>query len=187
MLLRPYSLGHELWLIRENNSVLRGTFFGLPAAVLICCQTWTQLQKMRSDHLLALKLWIWKRRTQKLAIEIELAKFLAYRSEGILEFPISETVKPGGRTRGRLAGAPFILRLQTWLMLTYRLSEAEAWDYPVGLAKMRWESHWEQEGALEIYNAEDGEMDAYIAEREAEKAAKREARAQAQDGSPQKG
>ena len=83
MLLRPYSLGHELWLIRESNAALRGSIDGLPAAVLICSQTWDELKAMRSDHLLSLKLWLWKRRTRKLNRETELSAFLSYRAEGL--------------------------------------------------------------------------------------------------------
>jgi|SRR5436190_11042607 len=161
MLLHPYSLGHELWLIRESNSVLRGTIDGLPAAVLICCQSWDQLRTMRSDHLLGLKLWLWKRRIQKLDPVKELAAFNAYRAEGLLEFPISEIAR-ADRSNARMPGCPFILRLQQWLMREFRLSESEAWDYPVGLAKMRWAAHWEQEGGLDIYNAHEAESDRQI-------------------------
>src|SRR5688572_32977901 len=81
MLLRPYSLAHELWLIREHNALVgvqpsgcpdtlkrelqRELQQALPAAVLICSQTWAQLRTMRGDHLLGLKLWIWNRRTKQ--------------------------------------------------------------------------------------------------------------------------
>ena len=165
MLLRSYSLGHELWLIRESNSVLRGTHDGLPAAVLICCQSWNQLQTMRSDPLLGLKLkvWGWRTRRARLNIETELAKFNAYREEGLLEFPISQVPRSDRGPAPRLPGTPFILRLQQWLMVHLRLSEDEAWDYRVGLAKMRWAAHWEQEGGLNVYNAYEAEEDAFIA------------------------
>lgn len=162
MLLHPYSLGHELWLIRESNSVLRGTLEGLPAAVLICCQTWEQLHSMRGDHLLSLKLWLWKRRTRKLDPSAELKKFLAYRDEGLLEFQISQMTRPDRGPSPRLPGAPFVLRLQQWLMTHLRKTEAKAWDYPAGLAKMRWAAHWEQEGGLDIYNANEEQEDAFI-------------------------
>jgi len=170
MLLRPYSLGHELWLIRESNAALRGSIDGLPAAVLICSQTWGELRRMRSDHFLGPKLSIWKWRARlqlwnnwRLHFDMprELATFLAYRAEGLLELPISQ-VSRSDRAMPRLPGCPFILRLQQWLMTHFHLSEDEAWDYKVGLAKMRWAAHWEQEGGLDIYNAHEAESDAQI-------------------------
>jgi hypothetical protein len=48
-------------------------------------------------------------------------------------------------------------------MREFRLSEAAAWDYPVGMAKMRWAAHWEAEGGLDVYNAHESEADAHIA------------------------
>ena len=187
MLLRPYSLGHELWLIRESNAALRGSIDGLPAAVLICSQTWDELRRMRSDHFLGFKLWIWRRRMKRLEKSFtrivankrelksakisvnsreellgkELATFLAYRAEGLLELPISQVAR-SDRAMPRLPGCPFILRLQQWLMTHFHLTESAAWDYPVGLAKMRWAAHWEQEGGLDIYNAHEAESDAQI-------------------------
>ena len=165
MLLRPYSLGHELWLIRESNAALRGAVEGLPAAVLICSQTWTELESMRRDWLLPLKLALWKRRTRRADLQKELCKFATYRTEGLLEFPLSEVSRPDCGTQ-RLSGAPFILRLQQWLMLHLRLTEAQAWDYPAGLATMRWATHYEAEGSLQIRNAHEIEFDHFVAEQE---------------------
>lgn len=164
MLLHPYSLGHELWLIRESNATLRGSIDGLPGAVLICSQTWDELKAMRSDHLLGLKLklWNWRTRRAKLNLADELTKFLEYRTEGLLEFPISQVAR-ADRGNARMPGTPFILRLQQWLMLTLRLTEAQAWDYPVGLSKLRWAAHWEQEGGLDVYNAHEAEADEHVA------------------------
>jgi hypothetical protein len=187
MLLRPYSLGHELWLVREHNSVLRGSSDGLPAAVLICCQTWTELKRMRSDPLLRFKLWLWHRRVALLTktfcppntpntgnsfFKTELAKFIDYRNEGLLEFRLSEIPKADSGSPARLPGTPFVLRLQQWLMHHFQLKEAAAWDYPAGLAKMRWATHWESQGGMEIYNAHEAEFDQFIAEQRAKKKTK---------------
>ncbi len=179
MLLRPYSLGHELWLLREESPIAASTLSpatssilaALPAAVLICCQTWDQLSRMRHDRILGLKLWIWNRRMRKLDFARELKTFCDYRAEGLLEFPPSEIERPD-RTPGRLPGAPFILSLQQWLQVTFRLSEAAAWDYPVGLAKMRWAAHWEREGGFDIYNRHEAEHDIAVAQMDAEDARK---------------
>src|SRR5881396_4296409 len=138
MLLRPYSLGHELWLIRETNATLRGSIDGLSTAVLICSQSWDQLaERRRFDPFLDFRFWLWKRAIKRMDSAKELKTFLAYRGEGLLEFPISELAR-ADRGTSRLPGCPFILRLQQWLMREFRLTESEAWDYPVGLAKMRW-------------------------------------------------
>jgi hypothetical protein len=169
MLLRPYSLGHELWLIRENNAALRGSPAGLPGAVLICSQTWTELAAMRADWLLPLKLALWKRRTRKLDGAAELEKFLAYRAEGLLELPLSQVTRPDCASAPRLAGAPFILRLQQWLMLTLDLAEPDAWDYPAGLATIRWATAHEEEGRLNVKNAHEIEFERFVAEHEAKR------------------
>jgi hypothetical protein len=167
--LLPYSLGHELWLIRENNPVLRGGLEGLPGAVFICSRTWTELLEVRSHRWLALDmaLWRWRIRARLSTFDAQLSIFLAYRNEGLLEFPISTIVRPDRGPSQRLPGTPFILRLQQWLMETLGKSEAQAWDYPVGLAKMRWAAHWEAQGGVDVYNAHDAEFDAYVAEQEA--------------------
>ncbi len=197
MLLKPYSLGHELWLLRENNPIVQvaGEQVGgrspahtsqpltssLPSAVLICCQSWTELKRMRSDRLLGLKLWIWRRRIQKKAagkryelgklptskphtsyLDEELAKFLAYRNDGLLELPLSQVTRTDRGPAPRLPGTPFLLRLQQWVMTHFGLTEAEAWDYPAGLAKIRWSAHWEAEGGLEVFNAHDAEEADFI-------------------------
>jgi hypothetical protein len=165
--LLPYSIGHELWLAREGNPVLRGMVSGLPAAVLICSRTWDQLRAMDSERWLSLDLALWHWRARRMDHARELARFIAYRADGLLEFPLSDVARRDRGQTPRLSGTPFILRLQQWLMLHLRLSESRAWDYPVGLAKMRWAAHWEQEGGLDVYSQHDAEFDEFVAEQEA--------------------
>lgn len=161
--LLPYSLGHELWLARENCSVLRGSIEGLPTAVLICSSRWSELSVLHSQRWLGLDMRLWKLRTRRMDVAAELKKFIQYRNDGLLEFPVSEIIDTE-RTASRMPGAPFILRLQQWLMNDpCRLSEADAWDYPAGLAKMRWATHWESEGGFKIKNAAESEFDDVIA------------------------
>jgi hypothetical protein len=92
------------------------------------------------------------------AFHVELAKFISYRIEGCLEFPPSGITKPG-RGEPRIAGCPFLLRLQQFLMLQFRMGEAEAWDYPLGLAKCRWGCYWEENGDWSIYNEAEAQFD----------------------------
>jgi hypothetical protein len=49
-------------------------------------------------------------------------------------------------------------------MVTLRMSETQAWDYPVGLAKMRWAAYWEEQAGLEVYNEDNAEMDRLASE-----------------------
>jgi hypothetical protein len=165
--LRDYSLGHELFLIREQSPFIFGTVEDIDEghiyeAILICTSTFNGLKFARSSYLYTPILSLLRRRVAKhLKIECKEAaiqKFSDYRKNGCLELPFSDTIKPGKET-ARDPGAPFILRLQQFLMLKFRLSEAEAWDYPVGLAKMRWQTYWEQEGGSEVKNWFDQHID----------------------------
>jgi hypothetical protein len=171
MLLRPYSLGHELFLIREQNPIALGTCKvereHLALAVLICCQSYEEAKRTAFDPLIRLKLWLWKRRTRHCDFKTELAAFREYQKQGSLEFPVSDVVRPDRKPSSRAPGTPFILRLHQWLIEHLRLTEVQAWDYPLGLAKMRWACHWEMEGGLDIYNAHDAEFDRFVSEQEA--------------------
>lgn len=173
LLLKPYSLGHELLLTRTENRLALGphlapsdppapseaTYHDLSSAVWICCQSWKENQRASFDPLIRLKLWIWRKRCRKLNFERELLGFLQYRAAGSLEFPLSDTTKPGTGRPPRIPGAPFLIRLHQFKVTRYNLDQAEAWDYPLGLAKCEWATYWEQEQGLEIYNLTDQEYD----------------------------
>lgn len=170
--LKPYSLGHELSLIRENNPLheLDTASAGqLAEAVWICSCSWKELSG--SDWLIGLKLWIWRQRMRlrKFEFDKELANFIVYRQLGSIEFPIAEAVSTSGavESQPRTPGAPFLLRLQQFLMIQFRLSENQAWDYPLGMAKLRWCAFWEEQAGLKIYNREDAAHDAFVMEQEA--------------------
>lgn len=173
MLLRPYSLGHDVWLVREGSqlhpdSTRQATLPDLFRAVLICCQTWEESKAMPFDWFAGLKLWLWRKRLgRKIDFLAELASFREYQTFGSLEFPLSDVAQPSRGPAPRAPGSPFVLRLHQWLMQHHRLTESEAWDYPLGLAKMRWACFWESEQGLDVYNAHDAEFDAFVAEQEA--------------------
>lgn len=170
MLLREYSIGHELLLICNGSTFWTANAPGLSdlvAAVLVCSQSWLENQRMHCDPLLRFKMWLWRRRIRGLNLPAEIEKFTTYRAEGSLELPVQEILRSGRSEPPRMPGAPFLLRLQQWLMLTFRLSDSAAWDYPLGLAVMRWETFWEQERGLDVYNALDAQADQYAAEQDA--------------------
>lgn len=172
MLLRPYSIGHELCLLRYGNPLAEGnesTPNQLSRAVLTCCQSWRENQRMIFDPLLSFKLLLWRFRRnvspalRKLTFQEELKTFTTYRDAGSLEFPLAEVVRPDRGPAPRPPGSPFQLRLYEFLHQRWTREDAKEWrtpwDYPLGLAKMRWASHWEEEGGLEVQNHFDAERD----------------------------
>jgi hypothetical protein len=183
LLLRPYSLGHELRLARLGNplgeltkkaALSLGEFETRPIlveAVLICSQSWDECNKMPWDPFLRFKLALWRHRVRKLlkfsTLTSQLSTFITYRDDGALEFTLSEMPDGPGRGEARIAGCPAVLRLQQFLMIQFGLSEAQAWDYPLGLAKCRWACFMEQEGAVRIYNQAEASLDAYAADEDA--------------------
>jgi len=173
MPLRPFSIGHELALIREGNPLAETLTdsqsivdrAALAQAALICSETWAGIRSLHKDPWLPLKLLIWKLRTRNADQVEEVRAFNAYRNAGSLEFKVSDMRQAGQPPRQ--PGAPFLLRLQQFLVVTMRLSEEQAWNYPYGLAKMQWSAFWEGEGGLALYNDHDAEFDRYVAEQEA--------------------
>ena len=183
MLLRPLSLGHIVAFNRHGvfESIAAGAInpTQLTVAVLVCCQSWDQLQLARPDYLESFKLWIWKVRVKRAAkrfsksvagttyYEHEAEKFARYLRAGAEEFPISDTPRPGGGgSSSRSPGCPFLLRLHQWLVSFLGLSESQAWDYPFGLAKMRWSCHWEAQGGLDVENEADESFNRFVMEQE---------------------
>src|SRR5579864_7173484 len=93
-LMRPYSLGHELFLFREGNPLVSGgsataTRADLAQGVLICMQSFEECRRMNSDWLLALKMWLLEVTTRKHPLQRNLMAFDDYRESGSLEFPLS--------------------------------------------------------------------------------------------------
>src|ERR1700751_2816398 len=95
LLLRPYSIGHELMLWRFKNPLAESRPCSpeqLAQAVWICSSTWNENRKDFLDPCRSLKLGIWKLRRkfgQRISIVSELAFFLEYQRQGSLEPPIS--------------------------------------------------------------------------------------------------
>lgn len=167
--LRPYSLGHELLLIHNRNPLVCGGEIQpahIAECALICSQTWAQNTSEGRDRFGRFKSWLWNVKIGKCNYATEAAKAKAYIADGQLEFKIKDVFDPDRKT-GRPPGAPFLLRVNDFLIDRLRLTESQAWDYPLGLAKMRWETYLEQEGAVEVYNYNDLEYDRFVAEEEA--------------------
>src|SRR2546422_376258 len=120
--LRPFSIGHALLISDEGppaplagpGDAAGATATALASAVLICANTWQQNLSLRTDPLFALKIKIWRWRNRHSDYIGEASAFRRYVEDGSLDLPISERGRSGN---SRISGAPFLLRLQQWLML----------------------------------------------------------------------
>ncbi len=168
LLMRPYSLGHELHLLREQNPILSGgsdnvTRSDLAQAVLICSQTFEECRQMSFDWLLWLKLYSWRRRVRKYPTGTHVQAFHEYRRDGSRQLPASSTPR-ADRPPGRAAGAPFLLRLYQFIVIQLREPIDRAWDYPLGLAQMQFATYWEEQGGFDVMNEHDVIHDAKVRE-----------------------
>jgi hypothetical protein len=188
--LRDYSLGHELFLIRENNPLAQKTttdghrltqIGALKQAVLICSCSFEEARGMHRDPLMRVKLWLWNRAIRKwermgsrrgMASEVvwgaELERFRNYQRSRDLELPVSNMPDADGGKPGRPYGAPFLLRVQQFLVMKLGLSDAEAWNYPYALGVLQWETWCETEGSLRLANHQDAVHQAFVDRMESE-------------------
>ena len=174
LLMRPFSIGHLLWLYREDlfDAAITGAMSPrqLSSAALICSQTWEESASIDTGWLVPIKIKIWNWRVRRAAVAqlkqapaapyyfCELSKFANYLSSGSMDFPESEIPREA-ITPSRSPGRPFLLSLQQWLMVEFRMTESQSWNYPFGLAKMRWAAHWEAQGGIDIKNKREVEWD----------------------------
>ena len=190
LMMRPYSLGHELLLHRRSNPFVEKSneeFIALDdetqiraiiEAVDICSMTWEQnafkpttwLQQFRYHNAYAK----WNRRLIEADMYEAMIQFRNYQSLGKLAF---EAELPTANTNGsvRYIGAPEILRLYQFVsknVPSVDWTGESAWDYPYGLARMQFQCHAEAEGMLEIYNWRQKAHDDYVKKRKAEEAQK---------------
>ncbi len=174
LLLTPYSIGHDLRLIKLGNplAVSNGAtaWEQLNTAAMICHQTWRECEHMPWDPFIRLKLWLWKRRRRKCDFKTELEKFIVYRDAGSLEFPPGGIAPNDRPTPPRPPGCPFLLRLYQFVHSHWNEADAKQfdtpWDYPLGLAKCIYGAHLEEHGCWEIYGDLEAKIDASIMEME---------------------
>jgi hypothetical protein len=158
--LRTYSLAHELWLTARDNPLLRAhdTAADYSAALLeaavICHHDAAGLRKMDRDLWIRWKLRLLNRRARKLtaqALALELGKFMAWRARGST-FPPLEEIPNHSRQPSPPSGAPFILRLEQFLIIRYRLTKDQALNHSFGLAQWHFAAWSESQGSLRIRN-----------------------------------
>ncbi len=173
LLLKPYSIGHDLRLIKLLNPLAnsnQSSFAELNTAAMICHQTWRECERMPWDLLIRFKLWLWKRRRRKCDFLTELQKFIRYRDDGSLEFPPGGIAPNDRTTPARPPGCPFLLRLYQFIHREWNEADAKEWDtpwdYPLGLAKCRYGAYLEENGCWEVYGELEAKIDASILEME---------------------
>ena len=181
MVLRPYSIGHELCLQKSRNCLVcedvgpiggMGSRGGMDPevaalfeAVLVCSQTWREIERMERDRLIWLKMRIWGWRVRKANIQEGIKAFCRYRLAGY-SFPPSKPVGEGGRR----PGGPVLARVIQFLVMRMRMTEVEAMDYPLGLAHWHFSTWLEGEGTLNIQNAAEKEFDDFCEAEDAKEA-----------------
>jgi len=163
LLLKPYSIGHELLI--QTGPKFETVEGALAGAVWLCANTWQENTRLRFDLFARLKIFLWRVRSCRCDMAQETLKLAEYRDEGSLEFPLSDVRLPDAPS-GRMCGASFLFSLHQWVRLNFHLKEDEAWDYKFGLAKIHWMADQEERGLLRIQNEHEVQFDAYIAEQE---------------------
>ncbi len=167
--LRPYSIGHEVILLRERNALLWDEsefnalragqqFAALSRAVLVCSRDWRT--NHNSNHREPwLGLWLWTaRKFRDLALAV--AEFRNYRRSAQVELPCSPI--PSDET-GRALGSPHLGMLF--------LHSGCNWDCPLGQAIWLHGITLERAGSIYLTNSTDEEESAIRAEIAADPAA----------------
>lgn len=170
--MRPYSIGHELWLIRRGNILLSGGFTKRDVydAALACSETWEGIKKLSEDKLLLLKCVLWRWKTRNVNFEEHAKAFIQYRALGSICFEVDSSLSKGFEY-GRQPGAPFLLRLASLLVTKHQETWLTVFDFPLGLAQMIYQTHLENDGAMKVWNKHDDDFRKYVEEEEAKEAA----------------
>lgn len=166
--LRPYSVGHSIWLQAAGNPLAEDSgAFSITAehvieAVWTCASGWRELATQQARWLTLLKLRSWGRRARREDLAGAAVEFQKYRRAGSSVPPLKPP-EGGGRT----LGAPLAATLVQFLVNHFGKSEEEALDYPLGLAYWHFAAHQEREGAMRIVNAAEMEFENWCEAREA--------------------
>ena len=170
--LMPYSIGCEMQLHKLNSPFLllsSRDFEQLPLAkrclallqaVSVCAEAAPRHPRRWEWWLRGcpVRLWPFKKVIllgNGVDFELETSVFRTYLAAGRLEFPAE--LPTGEDLPVRYIGAPEALRLYKFLCKHIPREEIaiygqSAWDFPLGLARMIYQTHAESEGNLEIYN-----------------------------------
>lgn len=171
LLMLNYSVGHEIVLLSRRNPLVMADpadFAKLPgedqrAAIIFaadcCCQSWTEYHAAYSaiDQRQVESKWKdWRKAIADEDYPAAIETWRGYRAAGSLSFPTEEMPSTGGDFR--YFGQPELASLFNFLTITCRLAEVQAFDYPLGLARMRRLAWLESEGAARVQNATEVEI-----------------------------
>lgn len=171
LLMLRYSVGHEIVLLSRRNPLVMGSegeFSRLAGeeqrtaiilAADVCCQTWAEYhasynawQRFRIGR----KWAQWRQAIADADYPLAIAEWRNYRAAGSATFTTEEMPNTGDEFR--YFGQPEMASLINFLQITCGLTEAQAFDYPLGLARMRRLVWLESEGAVRITNAHEAEI-----------------------------
>lgn len=168
LVLRDYSLGHELLLLRSRNPLLclpeaefnelslAEQIFAIRSAVAVCHQSWSDSQKPQRG----IYLWSWLTRHADYASEI--AEFRNYLNAAhqFLPRPSQTAVEAslGRQQKGRNLGAPFLAQLVNFIAPRVRqfdVGVVSVWDFPFAIAHHLYFSQLESDGGMYIENQDE--------------------------------
>lgn len=185
--LLPYSIGHEVLLLHERNSLLlkseesfaqlplANQIFAVKRAALICSQTW----KENGSRQQWLRLWGWMTRNADYSLAaVDLRNYLT--AGRALPRPPSKhachVLYGKDDEKGRALGSPLMARIYNYVCANlgkFNLTPATAWDAPLSLAGMLYFAELESAGNMRIENdaeaAEQAELERIEREIEQEK------------------
>jgi len=171
LLMLRYAVGHEILLLAGRNPLVvlgEEGFEQLPGeeqrlavimAADVCCQGWAEhhARYSRWQRFRVGRKWAqWRRAIRGDDFGAAAAAWRKYRAAGSESFPTEEMPNTGGEFR--YFGQPEMAALVNFLQITCGLSEEEAFDYPLGLARMRRLAWLESEGSVRITNEGEAEV-----------------------------
>jgi hypothetical protein len=168
LVMQPYSIGHDLLLIQQDNLFSQGQVappsdkekrFHLIRAALICCQSWGMNKRPHRN------MWLFRLRNRWVDYDREISKFNLYRAIGIMQPMV---MSPKGAESERPLGSPFHAMLLQFLCTVMRMSEGDALDYPLGAAKMHFYAWCEARGTVCVLNDREQAFEEECARRDAE-------------------
>jgi hypothetical protein len=171
LLMLNYSVGHEIILLSRRNPLVtlgQEEFAKLPGqeqrtaiifAADACSQTWAEYHSEFSakEKKQIEKKWAdWRTAIADADYPLAIAEWRNYRTAGAQSFPTEEMPSSGGDYR--YFGQPEIAGLLNFLTITCRLTQTEAFDFPLGLARMRHLAWLESTGGVRIQNQIEAEV-----------------------------
>lgn len=197
LLLKPYSIGHEIILLQKENALIFSNFdscsesvknLAISEAALICSQSWVENNNPPK--------WmgLWSFLNRKPDYKLAISRFKHYRAQSSMFPPLPDKEAEGihaqmnrePQRRGRELGSPYLARLYNFLCTIpnsdIRIHGETIFDFPMSLANFLYLSHLESLGEAKIENRIEAEIKAEmkghresLAKQRAEESAKKEA------------